>query len=61
MKENLIINFVSTKTKDGLKWTYHPKIYLIKFKSILRVLIGTPNLFVGDWIAWENCFFVKDF
>lgn len=52
---------VSSKLKDGQKWSYHPKLYLIKFSKFLRVLIGSPNLFMGDWICWENCFYLKDF
>ena len=32
---------------------YHPKIYIWKFKSFLRILIGTPNLCVGDWAVFN--------
>lgn len=40
---------------------FHPKLYLIKFASILRVVIGSANLFLEDWTKWSNVCWVRDF
>ena len=39
---------------------YHPKLWLYKFPSFLRVVIGSGNLTIGDWTAWSNCLWFKD-
>lgn len=49
--------------KDSLikNSAFHPKLYLIKFGSFLRVVIGSGNLFIEDWTKWSNVCWVKDF
>ena len=49
--------------KDPLIKTsaFHPKLYLIKFDKFLRVVIGSGNLFLEDWINWSNVCWYKDF
>ncbi|EAS03297.1 tyrosyl-DNA phosphodiesterase family protein (macronuclear) [Tetrahymena thermophila SB210] len=65
------------KENDGFKnWTlihppkdvssswggaFHPKLWLIKFSSFLRVVIGSGNLHVSDWSVWSNCLWYQDF
>ena len=39
---------------------YHPKLWLFKFPTFLRVVIGSGNLTIGDWTAWSNCLWFKD-
>lgn len=41
--------------------SFHPKLMLIKFKSFLRVVIGSGNLLEQDWIVWENAFVTRDY
>jgi tyrosyl-DNA phosphodiesterase-1 len=31
---------------------FHPKIWMLKFPSFLRIVIGSQNLHVGDWTVW---------
>jgi hypothetical protein len=33
---------------------YHSKLWLIKFKGFLRVVVSTGNLHLGDWALWAN-------
>lgn len=40
---------------------FHPKIFIIKFENFIRILIGTPNLYVGDWAIFNQIFYLKDF
>ena len=40
---------------------FHPKIYMFKFKNFLRILIGTPNLCIGDWAVFNQVFYLRDF
>ena len=58
--ENLIF-FYPKKKIGNLKSTFHPKIYIIKFKLFIRIVIGSCNLFIGDWSCWNNIFYIKDF
>lgn len=57
----LHIKVMPRHNQYGETWCYHPKVYLIKFKNFLRVVVGTSNLFAGDWSVWENCFYKSDF
>jgi len=34
---------------------------LIKFKTFLRVVVGTGNLHLADWAVWANAFWWRDF
>ena len=52
--------------EKSLKKTYgngafHPKLYLFKFKTCLRVVISSANLNIGDWTCWSNCMYFCDF
>ena len=49
------------KYKSIYRSSYHPKLILIKFKSKLRIIIGTPNFYIGDWFSWSNIFYMRDF
>ncbi|TPX33023.1 hypothetical protein SmJEL517_g04029 [Synchytrium microbalum] len=40
---------------------YHPKFMLLKFDSFVRIVIGSSNLYAGDWEVLENCLYVQDF
>lgn len=40
---------------------FHTKIWLIRFDSFLRIVIGTGNQHVQDWIIWLNAYWYKDF
>jgi hypothetical protein len=40
---------------------YHSKLWLIKFKGLLRVVVGTGNLHLADWAVWANAFWWRDF
>mmetsp|Transcript_15066 Transcript_15066/g.12777 ORF Transcript_15066/g.12777 Transcript_15066/m.12777 type:complete len:290 (-) Transcript_15066:398-1267(-) len=40
---------------------FHPKLWLLKFPKMLRVVVGTGNLTAGDWIIWSNALWYKDF
>ena len=43
------------------KSNFHPKIFLIKFNNFIRIVIGSQNLYIGDWNVWSNIFYLKDF
>jgi tyrosyl-DNA phosphodiesterase-1 len=40
---------------------FHSKIWLIKFDTFIRVVIGTGNQHVNDWIVWLNAYWYQDF
>jgi tyrosyl-DNA phosphodiesterase-1 len=41
--------------------SFHPKLWLIKFPSFLRIVIGTGNMQISHWTNWSNCFWFRDF
>lgn len=41
--------------------SFHPKIFVFKFKTFLRVVIGSGNLLNGDWFRYANVFWRQDF
>lgn len=41
--------------------SFHPKIMMVRFKGKLRVIVGSGNLCLGDWMFWSNCFVKMDF
>ena len=51
--------------KPSLGWgsgAFHPKLWLIEFESgVLRVVVGSGNLSIGDWSVWSNCLWYQDF
>jgi len=40
---------------------FHSKVWLIKFDSFLRVVIGTGNQHINDWMVWLNAYWYQDF
>ncbi len=44
------------------KGSFHPKLWLLKFTSgVLRVVISSANLYMGDWSVWGNQLWFRDF
>lgn len=44
------------------KGSFHPKLWLLKFETgVLRVVISSANLYMGDWSVWGNQLWFKDF
>lgn len=33
--------------------SFHPKIWMLKFPTFLRIIIGSQNLHVADWTVWS--------
>lgn len=52
---------VITCADKKLKATFHPKLFLVRFRDFLRVVVGSGNLFSEDWTVFGNCFYVRDF
>ncbi len=40
---------------------FHTKLWLVKFKHFLRVVICTGNQHLMDWAVWENAYWYQDF
>ena len=42
--------------------SFHPKLWLLKFSTgVLRAVISSANLYMGDWSVWGNQIWFKDF
>ena len=41
--------------------TFHPKLYVLRFKRALRIVVGSGNLINCDWHRYANVFWRKDF
>ncbi len=41
--------------------SFHPKLFILKFKSFIRIVIGSANLLNCDWYRYANIFWRKDF
>lgn len=39
---------------------FHPKLWLIKFKNFLRVVVCTGNNHLYDWAIWQNAYWFHD-
>ena len=52
---------IKPKIKKSGYSVFHSKLWLLKFKKFLRVIVSTGNNHVGDWAIWMNCFWYKDF
>lgn len=37
------------------------KIWVIKFNTFIRIVIGTGNQHVNDWVVWLNGYWYQDF
>jgi len=40
---------------------FHPKLWLLKFPKFLRIVIGSGNLCLPQWVNWSNCLWFRDF
>ena len=47
------------KTMSGYG-VYHIKLWLIKFKHFLRVVVCTSNQHLMDWAMWQNSYWFHD-
>ena len=57
--DNLTIILPCKKNKGY--GVFHIKLWLIKFKSFLRVVVSTSNQHLFDWAVWENAYWYQDF
>lgn len=39
---------------------FHTKLWLIKFKTFLRVVVCTGNHHLYDWTVWQNAYWYHD-
>jgi len=39
---------------------FHTKLWLIKFKTFLRVVVCTSNNHLYDWTIWQNAYWYHD-
>jgi tyrosyl-DNA phosphodiesterase-1 len=39
---------------------FHTKLWLIKFKTFLRVVVCTGNNHLYDWTIWQNAYWYHD-
>jgi tyrosyl-DNA phosphodiesterase 1 len=46
--------------KNNMYGVFHPKLWLIKFKSFLRVMVCTSNNHAYDWAVWQNAYWLHD-
>jgi tyrosyl-DNA phosphodiesterase-1 len=51
---------IPPRTRKGYG-VFHTKLWLIKFPSFLRVVIGTGNQHAEDWLIWLNSYWYQDF
>ena len=61
-KQNDFSNFTlisPPKVKAGYG-VFHTKLWLIKFKHFLRVVICTSNNHLMDWAMWQNAYWYHD-
>lgn len=54
-------HFYPPKILNNVNASFHPKLFILKFQKILRVVIGSANLFNEDWSYWNNIIWMKDF
>ena len=48
------------KSRPG-SGVFHPKLYILKFPDLLRVVIGSGNLGIPHWTDYSNCLWFRDF
>lgn len=61
-KENFMVVLPSKKKVIYSNGSFHPKIWLLKFKTgHLRIVISSANLYGGDWTIWSNDIWYRDF
>ena len=39
---------------------FHPKLWFVKFKSFLRIVVCTSNNHLYDWAVWQNAYWFHD-
>ena len=53
---------VISPPKEGKGYgVFHTKLWLIKFKDFLRVVVCTGNNHASDWAIWQNAYWFQDF
>lgn len=58
---NLKLVFPRRSFNQNAPASFHPKLFVLKFKTFLRIVIGSGNLLNGDWHRYANVFWRKDF
>jgi len=48
------------KQNQGNYGVFHTKLWLIKFKTFLRIVVCTSNNHIYDWSVWQNAFWFHD-
>lgn len=41
--------------------SFHPKLIILRYKSLLRVVIGSGNFLCDDWNKYANVFWTQDY
>ena len=59
--KNLTVILKAKKKGIHQYGVFHTKLWLIKFKTFLRVVICTSNQHVMDWAVWLNSYWYQDF
>ena len=59
--ENLRIIYPKRTFGMNAPSSFHPKLYILKFKNVLRIVIGSGNLLNCDWNRYANVFWRKDY
>ena len=59
--KNCTILYTHKKKMIYTKGSFHPKLWILKFKDSLRIVVGSANLYLGDWSVWSNCLWIHDF
>lgn len=57
-KDNVVI--VSPPKSNTGYGVFHTKLWLVKFKKFLRVIVGTGNNHLCDWTVWHNAWWYHD-
>ena len=55
-----MMTVISPPKKNMGYGVFHPKLWLIKFKSFLRVVVCTGNNHLYDWAVWQNAYWFHD-
>lgn len=58
--ENFTV-ILKSKNQSQRYGVFHTKLWLIKFKTFLRVVVCTSNQHIMDWSVWLNAFWYQDF
>lgn len=56
--QNLVV--ISPPKNNTGYGVFHTKLWLVKFKTFLRVIVGTGNNHYMDWTVWQNAYWYHD-